>query len=81
MPIDIRSEPLSIATICIFGCGLVGYLSICAGPDPLVIVAALITIAFVLFESIHTIGILGHAQRATVPDLHRERRLVATQRT
>jgi hypothetical protein len=81
MPIDIRSEPLSIATICIFGCGLVGYLSLCAGPNPLVIVAALITIAFTLFEAIHTMGNLAHAHLATDQGAQWERRLVAPRRT
>ena len=46
MPIDIQSEPFSIATICIFGCSLVGYLAILSGPDPLVLTAGIITIGF-----------------------------------
>jgi len=46
MPINIRPEPLSIATICIFGCCLVGYLAILADADPLVLAAGIITIGF-----------------------------------
>ena len=64
MPIDVRSEPLSIATICIFGCCLVGYLSLLSGPDPLVLAAGIITIGFFLLESIGAISNLGQARAA-----------------
>ena len=80
MPIDIRSEPLSIATVCIFGCGLVGYLALIAGPDPLVLLLAIITIAFTLFESIHTIGNLAHGRAAIVQHSRQDRSLVAPHR-
>ena len=62
MPFDIRSEPLSIATICIFGCCLVEYLAILSGPDPLVLAAEIITIGFFLLESIYSISNMGQAR-------------------
>jgi len=49
IPVDIWSEPLSITTVCIFGCSLVGYLAIITGPDLLVLALAIITIGFFLF--------------------------------
>jgi hypothetical protein len=57
MPIDIRSEPICIATICIFGCSFVGNLVAYAGcGNPLVVLFAVLILGVILFESIHAIG-------------------------
>ncbi len=57
MPIDIRAEPICIATICIFGCSFVGNLASYAGcGNPLVVLFAVLIVGIILFELIHAIG-------------------------
>ncbi len=60
MPIEIHSEPICIATICIFGCAFVGYLAAHAGcQKPLVVLFAVLIVGIILFKSIHAIARLA----------------------
>jgi hypothetical protein len=57
MPIDIRSGPICIVMICIFGCSFVGNLVEYAGcGNPLMVLFAVLILGVILFELIHAIG-------------------------
>ncbi len=63
MPIDIHSEPICIATICIFGCAFVGNLAAHAGcPNPLVVLFVVLIVGIILFALIHTIARIADNQ-------------------
>ncbi len=63
MPIDIRSEPIYIGMICIFGCAFVGNLAAHAGcQNPLVVLFAVLIVGIIHFELIHAIASLADNQ-------------------
>jgi hypothetical protein len=60
MPIDIRSEPICIAMICIFGCAVVGNLAAHAGcQNPLVVLFVVLIVEIILLKLIHAIACLA----------------------